>query len=311
MASMNTKKIRESIKKRLNESWPSVLNTLSAEGKNKVRNALSTYYIDIENTPSDAIQVTSGRDPRLKSGMTIFDFGDNPKGWNKHPVAVFVNGKPVVDVQVPGTSKSGYAYDDILASKLSWNSCVLNADTIYHMSFDDEASRAANKDLRQQRAASKRGTVNRYRDKEVPGLYGPHTIKSDDFGNTPRKYAKLDKSGYVLNPSKYIDMLAASGVNNGEQILQDAKEVYRQLAAIVPEHLEDEAGPGYWGNTNEYLETLRYLGQQFRDLRSQLDEYNKNKERWGEDNFYAGSVRRAIKDIREYVKKAKELIAKG
>lgn len=311
MVSMNTKRIRESIKQRLNESWPAILNGLSAQSKDKIRHALSTYYIDIENTPSDAIQVTSSRDPRLKSGMTIFDFGETGRGYNKHPIAVFVNGKAIVDPVVPGTAKSGYSYDDIPASKLSWNSCILNAKTIYHMSFDDMESRAANKELRQQRATSKKGTVNRYRDKEVQGLYGPSTIRSNEFGNTPGRYDKLDKSGYVINPSKYIDMLADAGVKNGEQILQDAREVYRQLAAIVPDHLEDEAGPGYWGDTNEYLETLQYLGRTFRDLRRQLDEYNKAKERWGEDNFSRGSVQRAIKDLRGYVQKAKELVTKG
>lgn len=313
MISMRTRSIRESLI--LNESWPSVLNVLSSKAKDSIRDELRKYYIDIENTPSDAVELTSSRDPRLKSGMTIFDFGEQPKAYsNKHPIAVVINGKFVVNPEVPGTGP--HYYDNVPASNCSWKTILSKAQSIYHMSFDDEESRQANKELRQQRADQKKGTVTRFRDKEVPyvgigGNVDTYTVKQDEFGRGPAKRDKIDKSGFALNPHKYIDMLAAAGIRNGEAFLQDAKNVYRQLASVAADHLEDEAGPGYWGNTNAYIDTLNRLAEAFRYLRRSLDQYNEYVEKFGEkdaNSYAAGEAERYLKDLREYVKKAKELL---
>lgn len=319
--SMNTKSIREGIKK-LYESWPSVLNSLSKDAKDAVRRALSNHYIDIENTPSSAIEVVSSRDPRLKDGMTIFDFGVDPtkqSKWytaeQKHPIAVFVNGKAVVDAEVPGTSRN--VYDDYArASALPWKTVISLAKGIYYMSFDDVASRDANKELRSKRSDMKNGTVTRYRDTDKQGRYGSMKYNAyafrNEFDQQPHKYDTIDKSGFVLNPNKYIDMLAAAGIKEGDKILRNAKDLYRKLAAISADHLSDR-DPNYWGNGNVYTTTLNDLAVIFRRLEEALKEYNDEVEKYGEkaaSRFAAGTAERYLKDLRDVMRRAHELVKK-
>lgn len=304
MLSRRNKNILES-KRKLNESWPSVLNSLSTYEKETVRNTLSRMNIDIENTPSGAIEVVSPRDPRLKTGMTIFDLGSG-----RNHIVVYINNKCVVDCDVIVPSGQYKR-----ASQLSWSSLINMSDRIYHMDFD-EASIAAMQALRKDRKDAKNlnGYPTRYRTRHVDGPYGGYNQTSDEYGNpvkNPRRL-KIDKSGYELNPDKYVNMLAAAGVSNGEQILADAKEVYRQLAAIAPDHLEDERN-GYLSDSTDYMDTLQYFARTFRNLKRDLDDYNKYKAEYGEEGaqWSRHSVQRSIKELRSYIQKAKELIAKG
>lgn len=300
MRSLKTSTIREGIK-RLNESWPSVLNQLSNAQKNQVRRVLGNLNIDIENTPASSIEIVSNRDPRLKSGMTIFDFG----GRSRDHIAVYVNGNIVIDVTVPGT-------DWKYASQCSWKTILSTAETIYHMDFDPE-SQASIKQMRQDRKASQRGVVRRYTDKDAgvsPYTGDRYTRKEDEFGNVPGRRDKLDKSGYVLDPDKYVNMLADAGVKNGEAILQHAKDVYRQLTTSAADHLDD---PDDGWNGSEYMDCITYLARTFRNLRKALNDYNQSVEKYGDEvagRWNKVQTMGAIKDLRQYVKKAEELLNK-
>jgi len=289
MLGMKTKKIQESIK--VNESWPAAFNDINKGIKNAMRTALLSRGYDIENVPSDYIEVVSNRDPRLRSGATFFRFG--PRN-----IALFIDGQCVVDTEIP---VRGWPR----ASRSSWKDILQYAQDIYHMDFDEDLKNALQQ-KQADRRASKKGIDTRYSMKN--GSYRP----TDEFGRELPKYRKIDKSGYVLNPSKYVDMLAASGVDNGEAILDDAKEVYRQLASVAADHLEDPNEYGSMSDSTAYMDTLEYLARTFRELRRNLNDYNQSKAEYGEEGarWSKTSVQAAIKRLREYVNKAKSLLAK-
>lgn len=291
MLGMRTKKIQESIK--INEAWPAALSNVGKGIKDRMRKALLSRGYDIENVPSDYIEVVSNRDPRLRSGATFFIFGDT--------AALFIDGQCVVDTEIPVKG----AWQWPRASRLSWKELLQYAETIYHMDLDEDLKNALQQ-KKADRKASKKGVDTRYSMKN--GSYRP----TDEFGNELPKYRKIDKSGYVLNPSKYVDMLAASGVDNGEAILDDAKEVYRQLASVAADHLEDPNEYGSMSDSTAYIDTLEYLARTFRELRRNLNDYNQSKAEYGEEGarWSKTSVQAAIKRLREYVNKAKSLLAK-
>lgn len=299
---MNTKRIREGTKQRLEESWPQIMNGLfNPAGKEILRKALNSAGYDIENNAGENITISDPSDPRLKSGLTIFKF---PNYWdkNKHSVCAYLDGKCVVDCVVPDT-------DDTFVSSMPWSWILSNSTEIYHADKDSLAS-TSRMQKRADRAASRKGIEKRYLTRYEKGVFNPnekYPYLSDETGNSPGSDVKLDKSGFILNPNKYIDMLAAAGIKNGDKILQDAKDTYRKLANITTDHLDDE-----WDN--EYIDTLNGLDDAARELKRALGEYNQTVEKYGEEAAYSFAARTAkvyLKRLRHFVKKAKELITKG
>lgn len=258
---------------KLQESFPPILHKLSKYHQNVVRTALIKAGIDIENTPYELTQITSGRDPRLKglNNVTIIEAASG-----KHTdVIVWFNDKLIVDA---------YNFDESANySALSWKKILSYAENIWVMEFDAGAS-ASMKDKQAARKEAQQGVEQRYTDKTKP------------------RYRNIDKSGYIIDPRKYQNMFAELNIKNGEQILQDAKDIYLKLANKLGD-VDDPRGG--------YSNLLRNFPETFRDLKKALADYN-NEQSEGLDSrgfsFYKERVMDLIKEIRNLTKKAQQYL---
>lgn len=297
----------------LNEKWPAAVDQfLSSEAKKKLANVLKNKGLDIENTESEIIQINNNRDPRLKSGVIIVKFNDAGGRWSKGPkVGVWLDGQCIQDALL-GTDSN---YRDILASKQSWKNLLNRSDIeVYRMTIDPETAMALQA-KRTARGNAKRGTELRFRNYEVPSSYNPdtkYTIQRDEFGNTPRsRYGnRIDKSGYVLpSPDKYRNMLADLQVKDSDNILQRAADLYAKLSSQLMSRRGERQG---FGGEN-YRSLLRRIPDLFYDLSDAKEEYEKEKDRWGDKidprNSYARSrIQSILKELREVLKYADKYV---
>ena len=253
----------------LNESWPPILNQLRSYDQNTVRSALKKAGIDIQNTPVNAVKLTSSRDPRLKgTNLCIFVFPRN------NGIAVYFNGKTLVDC---------YVTPDKSFSQLPWKEILGMAKDIYVMEFDEEISKAM-KDKQSARASAQAGTVNRYTAKNKP------------------KRALIDKSGYIFDPNKYKNMLADIQLSQGTDVLKRAKEIYVKLANNIDKVDFENDGDYY---NYEYI--VRSLVNIFQNFPKYLKEYEIYKRR-GYGEFAKNQVIESIKLLNDLINKAKKYL---
>lgn len=287
----------------LSEKWPAVVDQLlSSETKKKLANYLRNKGMDIENTDNEVVQISNNRDPRLKSGVIIVKFND-AGSWKKGPsIGVWFDGECIQDVVLGRDNR----WNDILASRQSWKNLLNRSDIeVYRMVIDPDTAKAMI-DKRKERFNAKKGTQLRYRDYEYPSQYGSgtYTIKKNEFGDTPARYAKLDKSGYKL-PSidKYRDKLAELQISNAENILKDASDMYSKLASQMINRRGERNGFG----DDSYRSIIRRIPDLFYDLSDAMAEYDKEKARWGDkldprDSYSRSRVMSILKDLREVMK---------
>lgn len=297
----------------VNEGWPEVIDQiLSKESKRKLAAVLRNKGMDIENTDYEAVQISNNRDPRLKNGVIIVKFNDAGGRWSKGPkVGVWLDGQCIQDALL-GTDSN---YRDILASKQSWKNLLNRSDIeVYRMVIDPETARAMQA-KRAARGDAKRGTELRFRNYEVPSTYNPdtkYTIQRDEFGDTfnSRYGNRIDKSGYVLpRADKYRDKLAELQIKDAENILQRASDLYSKLSSQLMNRRGERQG---FGGEN-YRSLLRRIPDLFYDLSDAMDEYDKEKARWGDkidsrNSYSRGRIMGILKDLREVLKYAEKYV---
>lgn len=271
-------KLNES--RRIDEAFPPILNKLSRYERDKVRKALTKEGIDIENTPYNLIAITNGRDPRLKGkNVVVFEIiGREPQ------IAVWFNGEFLADPYI--------YYKNSNISKLSWKTILGITTRIFSMEFDKSSAQAL-KQKQADRKEAQRGLVQRYNIKNKP------------------RYVQIDKSGYVVNPDKYKNMLAKMKINDGPNVLKQAREIYTKLAQNI-DKIDWSQDTGYHNYDNIMTGILR----EFQDLTRSLNEfeqYKKNpidkddEERWWGKNL-ENKVANSIKRMRDILNKAKKYI---
>lgn len=276
---------------RIYESWPPVLNQIrSRPDKDRIRNALNKAGIDIENTPYQEVVITSGRDPRLK-GKNLVIFEVQNKG-----IGVWFNGKALQDVYIYAEQKNLF--------QLSWAKILSYSKRITSVEFDEKlaAELKAKKDAR---ADAKKGMEVRYTKKNKP------------------RWAQIDKSGYVLNPNKYKDMLARMNVDNGVKILQDAKDIYVRVSQNIDKIDWDADSRGSTFESYQYVmqEIPRIFASLSRSLKayeSAKDQLEKAKKYGDSDNpaedaewyvrYHKESVTKDIKELKAILAKAKKYL---
>lgn len=269
--------------KLLNEAWPAILSKSKLHASDKyaivrLKKQLIKAGLDIENTPVETVEITSNRDPRLRSdtkSVLIFVF----KGFrDKEVPAVWFDGKIVIDCEVREYRE--------YASRLSWKKLIDAATEMYMMTFDEDIYKAL-KAKQSSRKASQQGMVRRYRD-----------------GDPDRPHTKIDKSGYVVDTDKYKWMLAELQVANSEQVLERAKEVYLELAAAV--------NKVNW-RQSDYESIVQNILYCFRTFDHALKDYNRAKDAGDMDREYAvylkGPLVKAVRDLNGQIARAKKYLA--
>lgn len=261
-------KIQES--RRLYESWPPVLNKLGKYHKDVVRNKLIQSGIDIEHTPYKAINITSGRDPRLKGdGVVIFVFSNGN-------TAVWFKNKFIVDTYVSAVQND--------ASRMSWKNILEHATRIIYMEFDMQKSKDL-KQKRQDRKEAQQGVINRYTKKNAP------------------RYAKLDKSGYIIDPQKYQRMFAELNIKNADKILAQAKDLYVKSSMNI-----DKIDFSNYREADAYDNAVRAIMRSFRDLTNDLKLYNNTPEESFDNDWAHQRVVSSIKVMKDAMNDLKKFI---
>lgn len=261
------------IAEKLYESWPPVLNQIRSKSeKDKIRNTLVRAGIDIENTPYQEIVITNGKDPRLKGkNLVIFETHDG--------IGIWFDGKALLDTYIYSEGKN--------LLKLSWSKILSLSKRITSIEFDEKAAEEL-KQKKANRAEAKKGMEMRYTQKNKP------------------RWAKIDKSGYVLNPNKYKDMLAKMNVDNGAKVLQDAKDVYVKISNSIDKIDWDMDERDYYN----YSYIMQEIPRNFAYLTKALKGYEDAKKRDGDEEakWY---VKQSREDVQRYIKELKEIISKA
>lgn len=281
--------------KLIKESWLKDFDTfLNTYERDRVRNALLKSAVDIENEDFEEEHFSSSRDPRLRDylnngGFLVIKIQDG----RKEDMAVIHNGKYIID---PYLTSCGWKN----ASKCAMRDVLANATEIYALKPSKQRDIM---DLRDQRKLAKQGTVDRYvQGKGIIG--GDSKYRDNSYGYYDSKY---DKSGYRLNPNKYKDMLAELGVSNAMSILNQAKDVYVEIANKIYD-IDFEADRDNYGFDN-YESLMNRLISNFRDLDYYYKKYiNETAKYPNGDSYYKGQVQSTIKDIQENLRKAKRYL---
>lgn len=282
----------------INEKWPAAIDqVLDSKDKKNLANILQRKGLDIENTDSELIQISSNRDPRLKDGIIIVKFNDAGGAWSRGPrVGVWVDGQCVQDALL-GTDKN---YKDILASNQSWKSLLARSDIEVYRMVIDPAINQAMRDKQAARRDSQSGITPRY--KTDGNMYQMDPV--DGIGpklKSRYRINNVDKSGYVVNPNKYTDMLAELQINGAQKILDDAASLYKRLANNIDKYgTEDDWMSG------SYSSTMDRILRCFRDLNRVLKDYN-NPDSYDYSKRYAREqVKSYLKDMRQIMKDAEK-----
>lgn len=278
--------------RRLDESWPPVLNSLDSRYKNVIRTKLTRAGIDIQNTPYKETVITNGRDPRLKgSDVVIFELGAK---MSSQSVGVWFNGEFIIDTYI-------WDFDKNL-SRMSWKNILEISKRIIVMEFDMK-SREDLINKRAERAEAKKDMVKRYTN--------PNDFKKE----LRRSDLKLDKSGYAFDPNKYKKLLADMKVDNGDKVLQQAKEVYMQASKNI-DKIDWDAERDVFSS---YQYVMQEIPREFANLSKILKQYEQAKKdtknpdispgnaAWNV-NYYKKEVSRAINSLNTIISKAKKFI---
>ena len=261
---------------RVDEAWPASLNTLTRLGKEMVRRALLKNGFDIEKSDVQEIQLSSGRDPRLKGGD-----------------AIVIKAGKAVDVYVGGK----FVLDNFAG--MSWRDIIATADRMTLLKIDTEQS----KEMRQKQAARKeaqKGMVQRHKVGDTKNSYGGKY-----------KASELDKSGYLLDPNKYRDMFIEMNIKNGVEILKRAKDMFVKAAEAI-DTIDFETDRDY----HNYENLMRQLPSNFRELKKSLAEYEESKKVVGDEDEKAefvvkwrrGEVVHRLQDILDTMKYLKKYL---
>lgn len=273
-----TRRLNESRNsRRLDEEFPAILNQLSSYEKEQVRSYLTKRaHIDIQNTPSELVKITSNRDPLLKfGGLLIFQI--DPK-----TLAVSYEGKYLVD---PYLYKIGNEELNTKFSHLSYAKQLAITSQIYALKYDPAKAERL-KQVQQQRKDSMEGAVNR-----ATGMQS--YVRRGNF----------DKSGYELDKSKYQRMLAALGVKNVDTWMQRAENVFKKFGSLQNIiSLDPDA-----------FRMMSSLIQDFERLNSSKGDYDKavanhRDDWWVESN--RDQVVNALKILIDTIKKTESLLSK-
>lgn len=269
--------LEESIIRRLTEAWAPSLNSLRRPEKEIVRKELTKAGIDIENTPYKEVYITNGKDPRLK-GMNVVIFELYRGG-----VAVWFNNKFIVDSYIYPEGKN--------LSRLSWKTILSYATRIISIEFDEQAAQRL-KDKQAKRKESQSGMLQRFTPQNKP------------------RYAKIDKSGYIVDPRKYRDMLAKMKLKDAPKVLEQAKAMYVKLAGNI-DKVDWENDRDYYnydtvmkGIVNEFQSLTRALGEYERYKQRKKDE---GLEKWWSEHLES-QVTGAIMNLRDWLNKGKKYL---
>ena len=272
--------------RRLDEAWPPILNRLTNYQKNLIRKKLNRLDIDIENTPAKNVVITNGRDPRLKGkNVVIFELEDNG-------LAVWVDGEFVKDDYSFSAKKN--------ISKMSWKDILAFSKRIISMEFDEGTSNAM-KQKKADRKEAQKGMVVRHK----PGDLKNKTVSGR---TTTWKAIELDKSGYVKDPDKYKNMLAAANINNGPQLLKAAKEMYVKLANNLDvADLSNQSFDSYDYIMRNMIDIFRNLSKSLKDYEEAKKSGDPDSREWAE-KWHRDAVVSNIKELKELMLKAKKFL---
>lgn len=286
----------------INEKWPAVIDQqMSEPQKRSLANKLIQLGFDIENTDNELIQISSNRDPRLKDGLIIVKFNDPDLPdyvKNRDPnVGVWFNGKAIFDPVIARNN-----WKDVFASQCSWSK-ILGMDVdVYRMVIDPEKTKVM-RDKHAARLDAQKGAVSRYG--ADPNSYGMKSLDGTNKGAIAGRYNrnKFDKSGYIVNPNKYSDMLAELQINGAQEILNQAADTYQKLAMNIGKYGTDSS----WGS-DSYDYVMSALLRCFRDLNNTMKEMNSDESgKWGRE-FARGKVKSLLKDMRSIMKTAEKYL---
>lgn len=260
--------------KRIDEMYPTEFAKAAGKNLSSISDRLVRAGLDIQNVPSEDIYGVSGRDPRLKTGVSFFIV--NPK-WNE--VVVTLDGKVIFDNTM-----------DRVGSQ-SWRYLMSRSVSAYHMDINPEDTKAM-RDLQADRRDAKKGSVDRKSQEEIDRM-------------RQSRQRMYDKSGYLLNPDKYKDMLAALRISRGESVLEEAKDVYVQLANMLDKITSLE----YYRGQEEYDSIMRGILRYYRDMDSAYKEYMKNPNDEQDYGWRRTKLTSIIKDLSEYIARGKKWIS--
>lgn len=213
-----------------------------------------------------------------------------------------------------------------------WNNRTRNYVNANRLNFNDLAnmtveygyidkSKDNTLDKRRDRANAKKGSIER-----EPNM----GQKWSDYSQKWLTSRGYDKSGYPLNPDKYINMLAKMDVNDTEKASKRVEMYYNQIEdvrnKIIKElsksskDLANSKGKGSFSSNRmeDLSNAIGYLSRamyDYKNLLKSIEDLNKNKGKSGsekEENAYKSWVSLDLKrngeEIKEYLKKAKELL---
>lgn len=139
-----------------------------------------------------------------------------------------------------------------------------------------------------------------------------------------------DKSGYKLNPDKYINMLANMDVNDTEKASRRIEMYYNQIedikSKIVKElsasskDLANKSGKGSFsrskfGDLSDALEYLNRAIEDYKSLLKSIEDLKKNTSNMDDEKskesyrrWISYDLKRNGEEIKDYLKKARELL---
>lgn len=198
-------KLIESVNKimKINEELPPELAKLFREHRYSaryIREILTDKLgIDIQNTNFDKMELTNGRDPRFGNKDNLFIIS-GPDG------IALMQGREEVK-RSHGDKPTTLLYDSEhrITTRSPRKDMIENGIKFFHLGDIQSLS-----DTRAQRAASREGMVDR--NPKMAGRNG------------------YDKSGYKLNPDKYVDMLAELKLKqNDRKVFDDAIDYIKEM----------------------------------------------------------------------------------
>lgn len=256
-------------KRSLNEGLPRELHLTKSE-----KDLLLRRGVDLQNAPSDWVEITSNRDPRLKSGVNVFVIPSRFGGDYENRV-LSLNGEIITDT----------TYDRIGSG--SWKGLINAASKIWHLDVRKEDTDAMRLKVAD-RARARKGMIKR------------HNPDDPDY-----RRANLDKSGYSIpGPEKYKAMLAELKLTKYQSVLKDAKDVYIALASAI-DKIDIATG------SSQYSRVMRDIASNYKDLERSYADYQKVKD---DPEEYKGSYERGrvlytLRQLDDNVKEGRQILS--
>lgn len=300
-------KIRELLESnKLLESFPGDFNeaTNAAEAKKAIGNYLSREKgISAENLDigSYLTEITSNRDPRLKTDFIIWLIRTRDQDYNQHKdITATDAGKVLPSLNIPVEFKGHYSktyrtiigYDAYYVSQYSWRDLILISDKAWALDLDKLEKDVAG--LHADRVASRQNVVDRH-----PNLAG-----TNHWGTA------YDKSGYAIDTGKYRRMLDKIHLKADKKAqLEDAAdkidEVNQIMTRLLGKDYRDISISSIAGDYDNFRNAAYELIDSTEEYISKLDEEPADSipfTAWGYDytlsrfNRYYERFKKAISD---------------